>query len=178
MKRASQQWDANRFWTRLRKLRRVSKLNGEGAIQYVLSAELLEQALELVGRGKKDQAFEQARRLAVGDFQFLPVGLLPDAGEEDVAVLGALELVQLEHLVGLFEVLLLLLVEHSVEGRRIRAGDVMLGDVVRRVFGFELVDVLFLEALCTRIVVLVPLALLLVVAAAALLVFLGHGGWR
>ena len=100
MTRASQQWDANRFCTRLRKLRRVSKLSGEGAIQYVLSAELLEQALELVGRGKKDQAFEQARRLAVGDFQFLPVGLLPDAGEEDVAVLGALELVQLEHLVG------------------------------------------------------------------------------
>jgi hypothetical protein len=176
MKRASQQWDANRFWTRLRKLRQVSRLNGERATGHVLSAELLEQALELVWRGKKDQAFEQARGLAVGDFEFLAVGLLPDAGEKEVAVFGALELVQLEHLVGVFEVLLLLLVEHAVEGRRIRAGDVMLGDVVGRVFRLELVDVLFLEALCTRVVVDIALPLLLLFAAAAFLVLLGHGG--
>jgi hypothetical protein len=153
-------------------------LDAERARAHILATEFLEQCLELVWGRKQDQAFEQARRLAVCHLQFLAVGLAPDAGEENVAVFRALELVQLEHLVGLFEVLLLLLVEHSVEGRRIRAGNVVLGAMVGRVFRLEMGGVVVFQSLCTRLVVGVPLALLLVVAAAALLVFLGHGGWR
>jgi hypothetical protein len=54
----------------------------------------------------------------------------------------------------------------------------MFGDMLGRVFSFELIDVFFFESLCTCIVVDIPLPLLLLLATTALLVFLGHGGWR
>jgi hypothetical protein len=49
----------------------------------LLSAELLEQALQLLGRRELDQALQQARaRLAVCNLQLLPVGFLVHAVEE------------------------------------------------------------------------------------------------
>lgn len=84
--------------------------------EHLLSAELLEQILQLGGRGEQDQPLEQARAgLAVGDLEFLAVGFLVDALEKKRALAGRLKLVQLEHLVGALEVLLLVVVEHAVE---------------------------------------------------------------
>ena len=149
----------------------VSKMAG------LLSAEFLEQALELFWRGEENQALEQAGGLAVCNLQFLAVGLFPHAGQEDVAVVGALELVELEHFVCLAEVLELLLVEHSIEGCVIRAAGLAVGKLLDSVVGSgERAGVVVLMALGTGVVVEVPLALLVLVAAAALLVFLGHGG--
>lgn len=147
--------------------------------EHLLSAELLEQILQLGGRGEQDQPLEQARAgLAVGDLEFLAVGFLVDALEKKRALAGRLKLVQLEHLVGALEVLLLVVVEHAVELHLAGAGD-LIGGCMLQLRRLGLLDVLLvvvgLVALGGCVAVAVALALLLVVAAAALLVFLGHG---
>jgi hypothetical protein len=153
---------------------------------YILSAEFLEQVLQLVGRGEQDQALEQTRaRLAVGNLQLLAVGLFVDAVEKKLAGVMVVKLVQLEQLVGALEVLLLVVVEHAIVGDGAGAGDVAVFAVealalLNRLEGIDsLFLVLFLALGGSIVVVAVAFALLLLVAAAALPVLLGHvgGGW-
>lgn len=81
-----------------------------------LSAELLEQCLELRRCRQLDQSLHQSRaRLAVGDLEFLAIGLAVDVGQEKASLLGIGEVVHLEHLVGALEVFLLVLVQHTEE---------------------------------------------------------------
>lgn len=164
----------------------------------LLAAELLEQILELVRGGEKDQALHETRAgLAVRELELLAVGLLVDALDEQTALVGPVELVELEHFVCALEVLLLVLVEHAVEGHGLGAGKaldelfivdglvmlvvvvwpgVVLVDALATAFGLELRVV----EVQVEVEVAGALALLLVVAAAALLVLLGHvwAGWR
>jgi hypothetical protein len=164
----------------LRKLRLVSTADAEGARAHVLAAELLEQVLQLVGRGQQDQTLQQARaRLAVGNLQLLAVGLFVDAVEEELARVLVLELVQLQHLVGTLEVLLLVVVEHAIVGDGAGAGCVG-GVVLEAGAVLDRLERLFLVLLVALdgagVVVAIALALLLLVAAAALPVVLGHVG--
>jgi len=81
-----------------------------------LSAELLEQCLELSRCRQLDQSLHQSRaRLAVGDLEFLAIGLAVDVGQEKASLLGIGKVVHLEHLVGALEVFLLVLVQHTEE---------------------------------------------------------------
>jgi len=145
---------------------------------HVLSAELLEQVLQLRGRGEQNQALQQSRaRLAVCNFEFFPVGFLVDAFEKQFSRVRVLELVQLEHLVCPLEVLLLLLVEHAVKSHLLRAGDVGGLTLLERLTNFDglNVDLVFLRPLGGELAVVgIALALLLLLAAAALPVLLWH----
>jgi hypothetical protein len=158
----------------------------------------LEETLQLVWGGEEDQALHQTRAgLAVGNLELLAVGLLPDAGEEHGTLVGVGKLVQLEHFVCALEVLLLVLIEHAVEGHGAGAGDaidclvlvgvlfvvVLVVVVLVRMVGVgvvvllqHLVDlVLSLVALGVGIVVLLLTLALLLLATAALSVLGGHG---
>lgn len=82
-----------------------------------VAQELAEQAPDLMHVGQGDELLHEPRaRLAAGDLELLAVRLGVDALEEEPPLLGVAELVQLEHLVGAREVLLLLGVEEAVEG--------------------------------------------------------------
>jgi len=98
--------------------------------------------------------------------------------KEHGAILGRVELVEVEHLVGLFEVLLLVVVEHAVELHFARAGERIGAMLLLR----GIVGLVPLGGggggSGSGVLVGVALPLLLVVATAALLVFLGHGSGR
>ena len=81
-----------------------------------LSAKLLEQCLELSRCRQLNQSLHQSRaRLAVGDLEFLAIGLAIDVGQEKTSLLGVGKVVHLEHFVGALEVFLLVLVQHTEE---------------------------------------------------------------
>ena len=79
-----------------------------------LSVELLKEFLKLLWRRKLDQSFHQARaRLTASQLELLAIGFAIDVGEEQVTLVRISKGVELQHLVGFPEVVLLLFVQHA-----------------------------------------------------------------
>ena len=164
-----------------------------------LSAKLLEQWLELSRCRQLNQSLHQSRaRLAVGDLEFLAIGLAIDVGQEKTSLLGVGKVVHLEHFVGALEVFLLVLVQHTEEdlllGRALTLTILMIAvgvcAILRksdkvllfcgRIYGINTVDTVFgslslgLCEIFLDILLFFKLSLLLLASAASLLQLARH----
>ena len=112
-------------------------------------------------------------------FRLLPLCLLPHAGQKCRPAFCVVELVQLKGLISLLKVCPLLLVQHAIERHVLRAGDALKSSILARLVLMLCVNRLpgaVLMALGSGLMLrLLPPALFLVFATAALLVPLRHG---